>query len=425
MDRMYSEIYQNNKAYLNSILDLGGVRDKGINRFEKLSFPNKKNENWKNFKLKLISKDAFGLNLSDTNMKTELASPLNSLENSGSLDFVNGYCRQQNKLIKFGNGVIFGALSEASKLYPHLVGKYLNRLHCKNNNGIQGLNIAFATDGIFIYVPKDINFELPFVLNSYFDNKDNTFVNQKNVIVVEDNSKLKLLQYETSSDSDNQFVNNFSEIFVGENSVLYFDKLQKYKGDTVVINTVNVVQKGNSSYNNSLATLGGKMVRNDVQISIKGKESDANVSGIYILKDNETVDNQVFVDHAVSDCDSSQLFKGILKDNAVGSFKGYVLVRQDSQRTNAYQASNNILVSPTAKAHSKPFLEIYADDVKCSHGSTVGNIDENALFYMKARGIDETTARDMLLKAFVADALNTIEDDKYRELLSEEIKVAI
>ncbi len=422
MEKKYIESFEKNASILNELLDIGKSRNKSIKEFEKLGVPKSKMEKWKNFNLKDFFNNFYTPVLDKENLDLEFFKAIPSFEASDLFVLYNGFSSYEMQLEEYNNGVIFGSLRAAIQKYPELVLKYFNKANKQNLNGFNALNTAFCTDGFFLYVPENIKVDAPYSVVNYFKDKSSRMVTNRNIIILENNSNATISQVESSDEGDNQFVNNLTEVFLGENAVLELDTLQRYKGNTIAINPVFAHQKESSNLNKTVSSLRGYKLRNDIHSKMLGQNSNADINGLYITNGNDYIENQVFLDHAVPHCDSNQFFKGILDGNSRGAFTGYVLVRQDSQKTNAFQSNKNILISDDAIVHTNPFLEIYADDVKCSHGASVGNLDENALFYMRARGIDKKKAKDILLSAFALEVLKNMKNEDFRNLVSSEIE---
>jgi len=214
------------------------------------------------------------------------------------------------------------------------------------------------------------------------------------------------------------FVNAVTEIFVGESAFFDFYKLQNKDNQSILLNNNYIKQEKNSETHNSTIIFNGGLIRNDIQITLD-EHCSAEANGLYLVDKKQKVDNRVFINHTKANSTSSQTFKGIMDDEAIAFFNGHVFVEKDAQNTRAFQNNRNILLSEDAKVSTSPFLEIYADDVKCSHGATVGQLDESALFYIMSRGISEKNARIMLMYAFAAEIINKVSIDKLRTRLDE------
>jgi len=233
---------------------------------------------------------------------------------------------------------------------------------------------------------------------------------------------LQLVNCDDTLDYSESFLNYATEIYLDEGAKLDYYKLQN-KDDQAFLSTItNVVLEKDSDFNSHTISLNGGFIRNDLNVKLNGKGANADMYGLYLMDKKQFVDNHVFVDHKVSDCTSNQLYKGITDDEAKAVFNGYVLVRKDAQRTNSYQTNNNIQLTKEASISSNPFLEIYADDVKCSHGSTIGQLDNDAKFYIKQRGICERTANQLLMIAFAGQVIETISIDVLQKRISDLVR---
>ena len=418
----YKELFENNKNELESELMLENIRQAGLKDFIRLGFPTGKMEKWKNFNIKDIQKNKYQVTFQEKEKKLDFFSKISGLESPNTIVFNNGRCSYDMQIEVYNNGVIFGSIKAAMVKFPDLVLKYFNKANKQNLNGLNAMNSAFVQDGFFLYVPENIAVDYPVLVTLAYDYSDYQMVNNRNIVVLENNASCEIVQIESSEYNNNSFVNNITEVFQKENSNLTINKLQKYSGNTIAIESTFNIQQQNSVFHINLTISGGNKLRNDIHTKLTGKNCLANINGAFILGGNDEVDNNIFVDHASSDCDSNQNFKGILDGKAKGAFTGYVLVRKDSQRTNAYQSNKNIVLSDSANISTNPFLEIYADDVKCSHGASIGRLDENAMLYLRARGIKKAKAQELLLSAFAMDALKDVKNEKFKEVISREIE---
>lgn len=425
MTDRYIKLFESVEETLESLLPLDKQRKQAIKNFHSLGIPHTKMEKWRNFSLKDFSDNDYKVDVEQKELNMGFFEFIPEMENEDLFILYNGFSSFDMQLEKYKNGVIFGSLRAAMNKYPELVKKYFNKANKQNLNGFNALNTAFCADGFFLYVPEGIEVKIPYAVVNYFQNNDQNMVSIRNIVAIENNSRISLVNIEASGKDDRQFVNNITEVFIGENSNLEWDKLQKFQGETIIINPVFVDQKENSNFNKTLSTLRGYKLRNDIHDKMSGEYCNSDINGIYILDDDDLVENQVFLDHAVPNCDSNQLFKGVLDGKSRGAFTGYVLVRQDSQKTNAFQSNKNIVISEDARINTNPFLEIYADDVKCSHGASVGSLDQNALFYLRSRGIEKKKARDILLSAFALDALVNMKNENFKELITAEIEKSL
>ena len=244
----------------------------------------------------------------------------------------------------------------------------------------------------------------------------------RNLVILEKNSHLRLVQCDDSINHKITFINSVSEIYLGKDSTLDHYKLQNKDEHSTLINSLYFYQEAGSNLSSNAISLNGGIIRNNTVVKLAGENSSCHISGVYLMDRNQHIDNQVLIDHMVPNCQSNEMFKGILDDHASGIFNGHVIVRKDAQKTNAYQSNKNILLTDKATVDAKPFLEIYADDVKCSHGATVGQLDSDAMFYIRSRGISESNARILLMYAFAAEVVNKISIPELRQRIDDMVK---
>jgi Fe-S cluster assembly protein SufD len=254
------------------------------------------------------------------------------------------------------------------------------------------------------------------------DIKENLFINSRNLIILGNNSSLRLVHCDDSINHENTFINSVTEVIIGKNARLDHYKLQNKDDHTTIINSMFFSQAEGSNLTTNSISLNGGLIRNLVHVSLNGRQSNVEVSGLYLMDRYQHIDNQVQIHHIAPECTSRELFKGVLDDHASGVFNGHINVHRDAQLTNAYQTNKNILLTDKATIDTKPFLEIYADDVKCSHGATVGQLDPEAMFYIRSRGISEANARILLMYAFAAEVLNKISIPELHQRMDDMVK---
>jgi len=277
------------------------------------------------------------------------------------------------------------------------------------------LNTAFVEKATVISVPKNTNWNQT-VQVIYVQTGENIISNTRLIIESETSSSAHIISTFIDVNASNCFSNHITQISVADNAHIKFDKIQLAKG--LSVSTEYATQQSNSTFKINTITLNGELVRNNLNIEVEGQNCDTFLNGAVITKDKQVVDNHTFVNHVAPNCMSDEKYKYVLDDKSVGTFNGRVVVKQDSQKINAYQDNGNILLSDYAKINAKPELEIYADDVKCSHGSTTGQLDDDALFYLQARGISKPKARHLLVQAFVDEVISEIEGEKLNTLVS-------
>lgn len=281
------------------------------------------------------------------------------------------------------------------------------------------LNTAFIEKVIIVSVPKNVNWDQS-VQILYIQSGENNISNTRLIIESEMSSSALVTSTFVDINATNCFANHITQISVAENAHIKFDKIQLAAG--LNVSTEYVTQQSNSTFKINTITLNGELVRNNLNIEVEGQNCETYLNGVVITKDKQVVDNHTFVNHVAPNCMSDETYKYVLDDKSTGTFNGRVVVKKDSQKINAYQDNGNILLSDFAKINSKPELEIYADDVKCSHGSTTGQLDDQALFYLQARGISKPKARHLLVQAFVGEVLSEIEGEKLNLLVSKTLE---
>jgi len=414
------ELYKVNKSQINANVGekIKLARSKAISDFEKLGLPTRKIEAYKYTNLEPVltgnfnsefSADPFNVNLQEI-FKCEVP----ELDTHVVL-VLNGFYYHENVLSDLPEGIIVSSLAQASVYHTDIFNAHYGNYANTSEDGLAALNTCFAQDGVFIYVPKNTRIEKPIqIINLCFSFKD-LRINSRNLFVAEDSSELQIIVCDHTLCKRSYLTNSLTEIYAGKNSKIEFSKLQNENNHSSQLANTFIYQKARSNVHSNILSLHGGFIRNNVFTKIDGEEAENYTYGLYFGDDNQHVSNYVFINHAKPHCTSNQLFKGILQENASGAFNGKIYVSKDAQKTVAYQRNNNILLSPTAKMHSKPQLEIYADDVKCSHGATVGQLDNEALFYLRSRGINEKEARHLLMYAFAYEVLSAIKTGHLRE----------
>lgn len=314
-------------------------------------------------------------------------------------------------------GLKINSLSAASRAELDLVGTILP----VENEVFNSINTRYAEDGLFIHIGAKTVVDKPIQILHILSGNDQ-LSNFRNFIIAEKFSKANILMGYYSANANSCFANVVSEIQVEENASLSVDKLQYEDEGNFHIGTEQVVQHKDSTFSISTVTLNGSFVRNNLTIEVDGTNCSTHLNGAYLLKGNQHVDNHTTVDHKMPHCESNELYKGVIDDNSTAVFNGKVFVRKDAQKINAFQSNGNVLLSDLATINSKPELEIYADDVKCSHGSTTGQLDENAIFYLRARGLSEKAARNLMVSAFIEDVLSKVTSEEMLQKIHEILK---
>jgi Fe-S cluster assembly protein SufD len=397
------------------------LRQKGLECFNKLELPHEKLESWRHHAIAQLVQKSYTIQ--------QTAKPYRPVEdyfhckirqiNSEMFTFLNGwYVNRNAPLTIFANGMIVGTIFSALQQFPNLVQPCLAQRKQGESDGMLALNQAFFNDGLFVYVPDNLNIKNPIQMVSLVDGEENLMINNRNLIIVGQNAKLSIIHCDDSLSFTQSLLNNVTEIYLAENATLHYYKMENKDPDSLLLNNVLVQQKSSSFFISHAITLNAGYVRNQIEVDLIEPFATTKLHGLYLVDKKQYVDNQVKVNHLAPDCTSNQLYKGIVDDEAQANFNGHVVVHPQAQCTVAYQSNRNIALTDEAKITSKPFLEIYADDVKCSHGSTVGQLDAEALFYMRTRGLCERSAKVLLMYAFATEAVNHVEIDTLRESLT-------
>lgn len=399
----------------------GETRKNAAEAFSKLGVPTVKNEDWKYSNLKGLSKKAYSFeSKSDLNASDLAELPFEFLKGI-KLTFVNGIFSEELSDLNIGESKLEVSnlaklKSEGSELLNEHFGKYLDQ----KNEGLSALNTAFANDGMVVNIPKNTTLDRPVILNYISDaRKENIGSLAHNLIVVGENSEAKFVEIFSTIGEESAFGNITTEIVVNESARVDYYKIQNENDASYHVGTTQVQQKTKSYFYSATVTLNGGFVRNNLNLVLDGQHIDNHMYGLYIPNGNQHVDNHTVVDHQLPNCQSNELYKGVLMGKSTGVFNGKIFVREDAQKTNAYQNCRNVIVSDDATMNSKPQLEIWADDVKCSHGTTTGKLNNEAIFYMQSRGIPKVEAVKLQLIAFAEDVVSQIKIEGIREKLEE------
>ncbi|NDV57400.1 Fe-S cluster assembly protein SufD [Bacteroides sp. 519] len=423
LEQQYIDLYYEAEELLRakSTRQFNAYRSKAIADFREQGFPTRKQENYKYTNISQYFETDYGLNLNRLNI------PVNPYEvfkcdvpnMSTSLYFVVNDMFYNKALPTYNlpKGVIFCGLNEAYEKYPHLVEPYYCKLADTATDGITAFNTAFAQDGVFFYVPEGVVVEKPIQLVNILRADVNFMVNRRMLIVIEDGAQAKLLVCDHAMDDKDFLATQVTEVFVGKNATLDIYELEETHTRTVRISNLYAKQEASSNLLLNEITLHNGVTRNTTEVSLVGEGAETYLCGMAIADKKQHVDNNTSIKHIAPNCNSKELYKYVLDNQAVGAFAGMVLVCPGAQHTNSQMTNRNLCATREARMYTQPQLEIYADDVKCGHGSTVGQLDENALFYMRARGIPEKEARLLLMFAFVNEVVDTIRLDALKDRL--------
>lgn len=398
------------------------LKGKAIGLFKEKGFPSPKAEDWRFTDLSSILSHDFQFNFENKSKPFDISTifrcEVYDLD-TFSVALLNGwYVYKHAPLAKMPDGTIIGSLAKAMEVYPELVDKYFGKSANMESNQLLALNTAFSQDGIFIYVPDNVKVDKAIQAISLVDEQYPSFVQPRNLIVLGKNSSLTYVHCEHSLTHSVNLNNCTTEFYLEEDAQLEHYVIQNKGKNSALINNTSFALQARSVVKSNTITLNGGFTRNNISAQMLGPNADCDLKGLYLVDRVQHVDNHVFVDHISPQCSSNQLFKGILDDEARAVFSGKILVRKDAQQTNAFQSNRNILLTDDARINTKPFLEIYADDVKCSHGATVGQLDPEAMFYLRSRGLCERSARQLLMYAFAAEVVNQISIEPLRERIN-------
>lgn len=400
---------------------LNAHRAKAFADFQAQGFPTHKQERYKYTDIRSYFEPEYGLNLN------RLTIPANPYEvfrcdvpnMSTALFFVvnDQFYTRSEPATQLPEGVLLGSLKEMAARHPDLVSRYYGQLADTEKDGLTAFNTAFAQDGVLLYVPKNVVVESPIQLVNVLRADVDLMMNRRVLIILEEGAEARLLICDHAMDQVNFLSTQVIELFAGANSTFDLYELEETHTGNVRFSNLYARQEANSNVLLNGMTLHNGTTRNTTEVSLVGEGAAIYLCGMAIEDKKQHVDNHTAIDHAVANCSSNELFKYVLDDQAVGAFAGRVLVRPGAQKTSAQQTNRNLCATREARMYTQPQLEIYADDVKCSHGATVGQLDEKALFYMRSRGISQQEARLMLMFAFVNEVIDTIRLDALKERL--------
>jgi Fe-S cluster assembly protein SufD len=331
--------------------------------------------------------------------------------------FINGvYSKEHSSIDDLQAGVTIASLKDSLETNPTAqqhFAKYVNN----KQDAYTAWNAADWSDGLFIAVKDNVVVEKPIVIYHINNSSSEVAATNRNLIVTGTSSELSVIEKFDSHDGANHFLNIVTEVFVSENAGFNLYSIQNDEGNRYQYGLTQIYQKNASRVNTYTFTLNGKLIRNNLQLALDGEGIESHMYGLYLLHGETIADNHTVVDHKKPNSFSNEFYKGVMDDNSKGVFNGKIYVRPDAQKTNAFQANRNILMSDRASVNTKPQLEIWADDVKCSHGCTSGQLDEEAVFYLQTRGIRKETAKAMMLYAFAAEVLDNVKHPQIKEYL--------
>ena len=398
------------------------ARERGLRSFRQQGFPTRRNEEWKYTNITPYLQEKYIVDgVSAASAQNELVQTAHIPHlDCHELVLVNGQLQSTEELVHLPQGIKVQSLSEAQK--DSAFATYFDKGTDLETFPFTALNTALFTNGLFIEVAANAVVEKPLhIVHVFTATNDNVFVQPRHLVVVHKNASFNLIESVVSQESGSKiFINSLTEVFIEENAACDHYVLQRAKSGTRLVTATEVSQLRHSVYSNYTFSLpSADIIRNNLHLSLNDKETESHLFGLYLGAGKQLIDNHSLVNHKMPHCNSNEIYKGVLTENSTGVFNGKIFVQQDAQKTNAFQQNNNLLLSDKASVNSKPQLEIFADDVKCSHGSTVGQLSKEAMFYLQSRGIGEQKARALLVNAFAFDVTEKIKVPELEEYINQ------
>ncbi|NDV14498.1 Fe-S cluster assembly protein SufD [Muricauda sp. TY007] len=386
-------------------------RSNAMKNFETKGFPTKKDEAWKYTSLKGLQKIDFSIfpkhetTLEYKDVKKYFLHEIDTYK----IVFVDGvYSSYLSETTHDGVDVCLMSSAFSKPMFKQVIEVYFNKAASKDES-LTSLNTAFSKEGAYIYIPKNKMPKKPIqILHLATGNEAALMLQPRNLIVAEDNAEVQIIERHQSLTGNEVFTNSVTEIFAGKDAIVDYYKVQNDAPTASLVDNTYISQKNSSVVRVHTFSLGGKLIRNNLNFYQNGERIDSTLKGVTILGDKQHVDHHTLVHHAQPNCESHQDYKGIFGDSSTGVFNGKIIVDKIAQKTDAFQQNNNILLSDRSTINSKPQLEIFADDVKCSHGCTIGQLDDEALFYLRSRGIPKKEAKALMMYAFANNVLESV-----------------
>jgi len=392
------------------------LRQQARGQFERHGLPAKKVEDWKYTSLWQLGQEEFTHQAKPSSLDASACAEVALLEQAYRLVIVDGqFSAELSQLENLESGLTLTPLTESLDQAENLLNAHID----VEKPGLNALNTLLLQQGAYLHVAANSKIDKPveiLVINS--GETDKLATHLRHLVTLEENSEITLIEHYVSLQDTTGFTNVVTEVDLATNATLHHFKLQHESLKHYHIATLASKQASSSTWNTNSISLGGKLARNDIHSQLLGEESHVTMDGLYLLDGDQHVDNHTRIDHAVPHTTSEEVYKGVMDGDSHAVFNGKVVVHKDAQKTDANQSNRNLLLSRSCEIDSKPEMEIYADDVKCGHGSTVGQLDEQQIFFLRARGLDEVAARSLLTYAFAVDVLDRISDERIRQALS-------
>jgi len=404
---------------------LQDLRDRGAARFSALGFPTVRDEEWRFTNISPIANAEFVPATVDARVNEETLKDVAYREATNRIVVVNGrFSAELSRTNGLPQGTRLGSLATAVTEHADVVPRYLGQLAEFGTKAFTALNTALAVDGLYVHIPDgavvDEPLHLVFVSVPAHASSP-AMANVRALIVAGDRSQVRIIETYAGPQGGAYFTNAVTELFAGEGAVVDHYKVQQESLEAFHVASMHVHAGRNANVSSHSISLGGKIVRNDVAAVLDGEGAEVTLNGLYLADGDRLVDNHTSIDHAKAHCPSHEVYKGILGGKARAVFNGKIIVRQDAQKTDAKQTNRALLLSDDASINTKPQLEIFADDVKCTHGAAIGQLDDDAIFYLRARGLTYLEARDMLIHAFAGEILDRVKVEPLRRALESEL----
>ncbi|SDR70766.1 Iron-regulated ABC transporter permease protein SufD [Formosa sp. Hel1_31_208] len=396
------------------------VRSEAIKAFESKGFPSKRDEAWKYTSLNAVLKHDYSVFPKQENaveysdVKKYFIHDIDTYK----IVFIDGkYSSHLSQTTHDGIDVCLMSAALSKPKYRLVIENYFNKAATKES--LTSLNTAFSQEGAYIHIPKNKLVEKPIqIIHFSTGNESALMLQPRNLIVVDENSHVQIIERHQSLTDNPVLTNSVTEIFTNKRAIVDYYKIQNDKQNASLIDNTFIKQKRESHASVHTFSFGGQLTRNNLNYYQEGERIDSTLKGITIIGDKQHVDHNTLVHHIEPNCESHQDYKGIFGDQSTGVFNGKIVVDKIAQKTNAFQSNNNILLSNKASINTKPQLEIFADDVKCSHGCTIGQLDDSAMFYMRSRGIPEKEAKALLMFAFSNNVLNSVKIPEIKQRIT-------
>jgi Fe-S cluster assembly protein SufD len=418
------DVYNDNSALINGNAgaQVNNLRKKALSDFNRIGVPDRKNEAYRYTNIESFFMGDYTSEFSidkffKINLREIFKCDVPELDTYVIL-LLNGFYYPNSGFNAIPDDVVICGFAEASFKYPEIFKKYYSKRADSSIDGIVALNTLFAQDGVFIYIPKATALKKPIQIINLCYSFKNLRIFRRNLIVADKNSEARIIVCDHTICNRSYLTNSLTEIYANDNSFVDYSKIQNENNISTQLSNTFVHQETGSNVTTNTISLHGGMIRNNVFVKLNAERCESNAYGLFLCDGNQHIASFIFVNHDKPNCRSNQLFKGILDDKATGAFNGKIYVNKDAQKTEAFQRNNNITLSDEAKMYSKPHLEIYADDVKCSHGATVGQLDNEALFYLRSRGISEKEAKQLLMYAFADEIISKIQVGYLKERIT-------